>query len=71
MKENKPLSLRAHHGLCLCFFRGKGYSEEFVRNMTDVVNMLRSDPYVTVTCQADVICRACPGNLDGKCTSEE
>lgn len=71
MTENKPFSLRAHHGLCLCFFRGKGYSEEFVGNMTSIVNMLSANPFVTVTSQADVICRACPNNLEGKCASGE
>ena len=31
MKE--PLKLRAHHGMCLAFFEGKGYSSAFTENM--------------------------------------
>ncbi len=26
--------IRAHHGVCLYFFQGKGYSGEFVENMS-------------------------------------
>ena len=35
MKE--PLKLRAHHGMCLAFFEGKGYSSAFTENMGKVL----------------------------------
>lgn len=34
------IPLRAHHGLCLHFFRGKGYSGAFVENMARKKAML-------------------------------
>lgn len=65
------ISLRAHHGLCLHFFRGKGYSGAFVENMAQRKAMLEQNPLVRLTDQADEICRACPNNLCGQCESAE
>ena len=31
--DEAVIPLRAHHGLCLRFFQGKGYSGAFVENM--------------------------------------
>ena len=36
------LRIRPHHLVCVCFFRGKGYSEEFVANMTETVGRLKA-----------------------------
>lgn len=36
----KLIHLRPHHLLCLQAFRGKGYSEDFVKKMTEVLNKL-------------------------------
>lgn len=64
--------LRPHHALCIRFFEGKGYSEDFVRNMTEIIFLLGSDdPQVTPTIGADIICAACPNNTNGKCSTEE
>lgn len=63
--------LRAHHGLCLCFFQGKGYSGEFVKNMTEKKMALERNPLVRLTDQTDEICRACPNNRSGQCLSDE
>ena len=69
MKQS--ISLRAHHGLCLHFFQGKGYSGAFVENMARKKAMLEENPLVRLTDQADEICRACPNNLCGQCESAE
>lgn len=69
--ESGIFLLRAHHGLCLRFFQGKGYSGEFVRNMAEKKGALERNPLVRVTAQADEICRACPNNLSGQCASAE
>ena len=69
--EDKIVSLRAHHGLCLHFFQGKGYSGAFVENMAQKKAMLERNPLVRPTDQADEICRACPNNLSGQCESAE
>lgn len=54
------------------FFEGKGYSEEFVRNMTEVTALFESDdPMLTITDSADVICKACPNDDNGTCDSIE
>ena len=63
--------LRAHHGLCLRFFQGKGYSGEFVKNMAEKKTVLKQNPLVQLTDQEDEICRACPNNRSGQCLSAE
>lgn len=71
-KLARPLTIRAHHLLCILGFRGFGYSEKFTSNMGDVVEKLRSDhifPVILVV-GCDVICAACPHNKEGKCLKE-
>ena len=36
-----PLPLRAHHGMCLAFFEGKGYSDGFTAHMRDILHSLK------------------------------
>lgn len=69
--SEQPYKLRPHHGLCLGFFRGKGYSEAFVENMTRVKAALEENIPVCLTDSADVICAACPNNCSGICTTAE
>ncbi len=62
--------LRPHHGLCIRFFEGKGYSDEFVGNMTKVISFLEeTDPFVTLTASEDMICESCPERLSGHCAA--
>lgn len=64
--------LRPHHGLCIAFFRGNGYSPEFTANMTNIISRLDlEDPLVTLTDGTDMICGSCPHNSGGICKSEE
>jgi len=51
--------LRGHHFICLHFFEGQGYDEEFVANLTEVVARWRQEPAALVT-GADDVCAACP-----------
>ena len=57
-----PFLLRPHHGLCIQNFRGKGYSDEFVREMARIVALLEQNPRreITLFAGADEVCRACP-----------
>ena len=73
MRGNQPIRLRAHHGMCLAFFRGKGYSEDFSSHMGRIKALLEEDPeqVIEVICSTDDICAACPNNAGGICTSEE
>ena len=72
MEDNQPAntvtSLRPHHALCVLFFEGKGYSQEFVENMTAFV----SEPNIMLqlTTRCDTLCQACPHNQNGYCEDE-
>ncbi len=86
IKEN-PISLRPHHGMCLAYFEGKGYSEGFIAHMQRMLELFTAadvaaaDPeqggkksekvLVRLTARTDEICSACPNNLDGNCREAE
>ncbi len=57
------VELRGHHLICLNFFTGEGYDEEFVKRIEDAL----SSASITVIDTADYLCRACP-YLDNGCT---
>ena len=66
------MNVRPHHGLCGEFFQGKGYSGEFVENMSAVLDRLNSsDPLVTLTVGTDRICCRCPHSKGGVCETVE
>ncbi len=67
MSESKRL--RAHHGMCLSFFEGKGYSDTFTWHMGQVQKMLETNPRITVAAQSDMICEKCPNLKEGQCLS--
>ncbi|MCL2854790.1 MAG: DUF1284 domain-containing protein [Defluviitaleaceae bacterium] len=56
------MRLRPHHLLCIQGYEGKGYSEEFVKNMDDVVQLLSKDrdAMVDIVFSTDDICCKCP-----------
>lgn len=60
--------LRPHHSLCISFFKGEGYSAEFVRTMYDRIAFLnKENPILTLCVGCDIICEGCPNNIDGIC----
>ena len=64
--------LRPHHGICIGFFQGKGYSKEFTEHMTDTIKYLEeNNPQICVASSTDEICRACPNNINGQCNGDE
>lgn len=65
------LSLRPHHALCLQFFEGKGYSEDFVLHMYRIAQALEDDPPITLTDGCDDVCAACPHKLGSRCDHDE
>ena len=68
--ENMPntiYNLRAHHGVCACFFKGKGYSDEFTAQMDKVIKNLKAGGMVCLVDSADIICEKCPNNQAGVC----
>ncbi len=52
--------LRPHHLLCLHFFRGSGYSLQFVEHMARMVEAMIENPLVELVAGADQVCVACP-----------
>ncbi|WP_243008932.1 DUF1284 domain-containing protein [Clostridium sp. AM58-1XD] len=63
--------IRAHHGLCTAFFKGKGYSDEFTDHMAAVIEKLNANPVILPVEKADEICRCCPNLENGVCISAE
>lgn len=61
------IKLRAHHGLCIAFFEGKGYDNNFVENMKNIIITLNQNPNVTIVTDEDIVCVACPNNKNGIC----
>lgn len=64
------VKLRAHHGMCLAFFEGKGYSEEFTEHMQTVLDAMTDNPGLQVVATEDVICQKCPNLEKGVCKTE-
>lgn len=62
--------IRAHHGMCLLFFRGEGYSGEFVENMARRKAALAENPGIILTVGADDICAACPNRATEACAEK-
>ncbi len=65
------LRLRAHHGLCLAFFAGKGYDAAFTAHMEEVQKRLSGNPQLLLLDEADEICSRCPNLTEGVCESKE
>lgn len=67
---DKPIRIRAHNLLCIQGFAGLGYSADFIKRMTDLVNLLKvaPDTPVQVVAEADFLCESCPHNYRGRCT---
>lgn len=61
--------LRGHHVVCLHFYQGEGYSEEFVANLWRVMERLETARF-TLTEGADDVCESCPSLHEGVCVSE-
>ena len=59
--------LRGHHLICLNFFRGEGYSEEFIKNIYEVLTKEK----VEIVSGPDEVCAKCPFLKDKKCASHE
>ena len=55
------IKLRPHHLLCTQGYSGKGYSKEFVENMTEIVKLIKNEKVqVQLIFSEDDICSKCP-----------
>ena len=69
--SSKAVELRAHHGMCLAYFIGEGYSGGFTAHMGRVLAALTPDTPVRLTAAVDTVCAACPNNGGGVCVAGE
>lgn len=69
--KETALPLRPHHGMCLAYFQGYGYSGAFTRHTGEVLERLLENVPVRLTVSTDEVCSACPNNVSGRCTSAE
>ena len=65
------VKIRAHHGMCLTFFEGKGYSEAFTRQMQRISDTMKGNPMLQIVKRDDVICQKCPNLQGGLCKTEK
>jgi hypothetical protein len=70
-----PVLLRGHHFLCILTYRGKGYSDAFVANMSAKVAAIRNGQPVQLVEGPDDICNgftdACREACDHDCNARE
>ena len=59
--------LRGHHLICLNFFKGEGYSKDFVENLYRILE----DNQISVVFGADDVCEVCPYFIDDRCCYTE
>lgn len=65
-----PYKIRPHHGLCLSFFEGKGYSKAFVREMARIKAIADTEEVLEITFQGDDICKSCPNLTPQGCVTQ-
>ena len=66
----RVINLRAHHGMCMYFFQGKGYSGDFVENMGAMKEILEENPLVRLLEGYDDVCAACPNKRTETCAEK-
>ncbi len=59
--------LRGHHLICLNFFRGEGYSEDFISNIYSVIGKEN----IEIVKGPDDVCALCPYLKDDMCNNPE
>ena len=69
--SSNPLLLRPHHGMCMAYFVGRGYSGGFSAHMAALLEALAPESPVRLTVGTDAVCAACPNNTDGLCDKPE
>ena len=66
--EDNAIPLRPHHGMCLAYFKGEGYSNGFTAHMAEMLEIFLSGRKIRLHVDTDEICSACPNNCGGHCT---
>lgn len=66
--SSDPLLLRPHHGMCMAYFIGYGYSDGFSAHMAQLLRELSPERPVRLTVGTDAVCGPCPNNVEGICS---
>ena len=69
--SNELLPLRPHHGMCMAYFVGHGYSDAFSAHMAALLEDLTPETPIRLTTATDAICGPCPNNNEGLCNKPE
>jgi hypothetical protein len=71
--RSKPnfVKLRGHHLICLHFFKGKGYSPEFIESLAKILIRAEAGAEIVVSKGADDVCKICPYLKQGKCLNDK
>jgi hypothetical protein len=64
------IKIRGHHILCLNFYRGFGYNQEFVKNVSEILRRVQGKK-IKIVDGCDDICSACPHMHGGRCEKHE
>lgn len=67
--KNQPILIRPHHGMCLAYFKGAGYSDGFSAHMQEMLDIFLKGAKIQLHADTDEICSACPNNEKGCCSS--
>ena len=67
--EKEAIPLRPHHGMCLAYFKGMGYSDGFSVHMQEMLEIFQKGAKIRIHADTDEICSACPNNEKGCCSS--
>ena len=66
------ITLRGHHLLCLQGYQGYGYSEDFKKNIENILYKLENkNTIVSITNSKDELCKHCPNLKNNLCTLGE
>jgi len=61
------LRFRGHHLICLHFYKGEGYTQEFIRNLKNLVDRAKKGEEIEIVVGADEVCRSCPYLVGDRC----
>ncbi|RLI85071.1 MAG: DUF1284 domain-containing protein [Archaeoglobales archaeon] len=58
--------LRGHHLICLQFYRGEGYNQDFIKHLFNILERVQYED-VEVVEGVDEVCSVCPYNSGNAC----
>lgn len=70
-KKSQVYPIRPHHGMCLAYFIGNGYSSGFTAHMQEMLDIFMGNAEIRLVVQTDEICSACPNSQAGSCLTAE